>query len=451
MRRRVFTDAGELIREGLAPKDVPNTRKDLMAWWAEEDKRLAAKEAAVAAAAAEAAAEPVVAGPEDQIVELADRLAALQEELSAVRERLQVVDQLELASPESIAACAMAAAMAAGSAEATITAGQKAREELQGVADAATERLDVLEGQVGETAAAVGQLLVDGQQRLDQVGAEMLAKTTAAISKRIAGLEVQASQLRGPKGDRGRVGQGLIAGAGKRPEQRPDGSDWAPGDSWLDTKAEGFQLSYLGSDGQWSKPARLVPSPRLINATQNVLDMAPRSTNSIQIVQPGSGGGGGGLEKFLVSTVARGSTVDLASNANWASAGYDSTGGELWIEVSDTSSAKSGVVACAFDVGAAAGDTRLTEYALTGVLFEGTGQPDVDLDVIRGGIPPIPASVTGVSNIGTAHTVVRVTIGGNIGGSATYIVRGGVIWLQQAQGIAIPNDQTGPRPNWTWG
>jgi hypothetical protein len=309
IQRRVFTDGGELIREGLAPKDVPNTRKDLMAWWAKEDQRIAAEEAAAAAAAAAEAAAPPEPTTEDQLVELADRVGALQAELAETRERLKALDQLELASPESIAACAMAAAMAAGSAEATITAGQKARDELQATADAADARLQTLEGQVGETAAAVGQLLADGRQRLDQVGAEMLAKTTSAISKRIAGLEVQAAQLRGPTGARGRVGQGLIAGAGKRPEKRPDGQDWAPGDSWLDTKAEGFLLSYMDAAGEWSKPTRLVPAPKLINATANVLDMAPRNTilvsNNIKF--PG-GGGGGGSAPILETEVTVGRT-----------------------------------------------------------------------------------------------------------------------------------------------
>ena len=443
IRRRIFTDEGELIREDLAPKDIPNERAALVAYWEKEDRKKADREAKEAAAAAAAAAEPVVPGPEELVAPLAAKVQELETQLAGMA-------GLQAATPEAVLQGSMQISRAAGAAALVEAAGLEAEERTRAVAGTAEAKLAELEGQVGQTAEAVGQLLADGAQRLDQTSAEMLARTTAAISKRIAGLEAQAASLRGPAGPRGRVGQGLIAGAGRRPEKRPDGSEWSPGDSWLDTKAEGFQLQYLDAAGQWSKPARLVPAPKLINATQNVLDMAPRTSTSLQIVNPGSGSGGG-LEKFLISTLGQGSEADLASNANWASAGYDSRAGELWIEILNPATGLSGVVACVFDVGLNATETRLTEFALTGRLFEGAVPPDVDLDVIRGGIPPIPPSVTGVTNIGTAHTVVRVRVGANVGGSANYIIRGGIVWLQQAQGIAIPNDQNGPRPNWTWG
>ena len=270
-------------------------------------------------------------------------------------------------------------------------------------------------------------------------------------------LEAYVATLRGPKGNVGNTG---MAGAATTVVDRlPKGKgvdftrpflgrDAVVGDICIDATTD-MRYGWRWDGQGWERGPAMV-SLQVRDVRVNSLDAAPRVNSPQTVIRPGSGSGGG-LEKFLISTLGQGSYADLASNANWASAGYDSRAGELWIEVSDPATGLSGVVACVFDVGNNASETRLTEFALTGRLFEGAVPPDVDLDVIRGGIPPIPPSVTAVTNIGTAHTFVRVRVGANVGGSANYIIRGGIVWLQQAQGIAIPNDQSGPRPNWTWG
>ena len=91
----------------------------------------------------------------------------------------------------------------------------------------------------------VNDFIIESRESLNRTNAEMVQKTTSAIQKRITKFELDVAKLRGPSGARGRIGQGLIAGAGKRPENRPDGSEWSLGDSWLNTRSEGFLLEYL--------------------------------------------------------------------------------------------------------------------------------------------------------------------------------------------------------------
>lgn len=183
IKRRVFTDGGDLLREGLVPVSIPNTRKDLMAWWAKEDQRIADEEAAAAVAAAAEATAPPMPEPAELIAPLEQRVAALEGELSQLQ-------GIATATPEAVLEGTMQIARAAGAAALVEAAGQTVIAQVDGVAAAADARLEMVEGQVAETAGAVGQLLVDGRERLDQVSAEMLAKTTKAISKRIAGLRL---------------------------------------------------------------------------------------------------------------------------------------------------------------------------------------------------------------------------------------------------------------------
>ena len=48
INRRVYTDKGELLREGLVPLSIKNERAALMAHWAEQDRQDAEAEAAAA-------------------------------------------------------------------------------------------------------------------------------------------------------------------------------------------------------------------------------------------------------------------------------------------------------------------------------------------------------------------------------------------------------------------
>ena len=445
INRRVYTDKGELLREGLVPLSIKNERAALMAFWAEQDRQDAEAEAAAAQAAVEELQAPVVPDAAELVAPLVNRL-------SAVEGRLDVVNQLAVATPEQVLAGTMAISRAAGAAALVEAATATTLVQLDGAVKAADERLAGIEGTVGQTAAAVGELLADVRASVETAEAQRDAKLATAISKRITQLEVQAAQLRGPKGERGRIGQGLIAGAGKRPEKRPDGSDWAPGDSWMNTKAEGFTLEYLAADGSWSQPARLVPAPKLINAQQNVLDMAPRNNISQSIVRAGGGSGGGG-EKLLTDSVGKGGTVTIADSSNWTTAGHQNPkSGTVFVEVADANTGERGTVHAVIVTGTNVGDTRVTEFALLGSLFEkGAASPDVDIDATPGNAV-VPPGLSGVSPLpGATRTLVTIRIGANLGSAGgPYILSGMVFWNQRAEGRAIDLKQPSPQPAWIW-
>ena len=444
INRRVYTDKGELIREGLAPLSIKNERTALMAFWEKEDQRVAAEEAAVAEAAAAAAASP----REPQAAEL---IAPLVERLAAIEGRFGVVDQMVVASPEAVLTGSLQIARAAGAAALVEAAGATVIAQVDAVAAEADARLAGIEGTVGQTAAAVGELLADVRASAETAEAQRDAKLATAISKRITQLEVQAAQLRGPKGDRGRIGQGLIAGAGKRPEVRPDGSEWAPGDSWLDTKSEGFQLSYMDAGGKWSQPARLVPAPKLINATSNVLDMAPRNTNIQNITGQGGGGAGGG-EKLRSRVAPVNGSVQLADSSNWRNTTQDPTAGQLFLEYTAADGSlqgRKGYAALSFI--SEPSSNSFTEYALIGDI---SGLFTLQLAIQRSTATPAPGGITGTLPPGATATMVFgqlvPTPGSGASTTTQFPLSGVVLWAFSAQGSAIPANQVGEVPLWQW-
>ena len=433
--RRVYNAKNELIREGLVPKDIANTREALMAYWAEQDRQDAEAEAAAAQAAVEELQAPVVPDAAELVAPLVDRLAA-------VEGRLDVVNQLAVATPEQVLAGTMAISRAAGAAALVEAATATTLVQLDGAVKAADERLAGIEGTVGQTAAAVGELLADVRASAETAEAQRDAKLATAISKRITQLEVQAAQLRGPKGERGRIGQGLIAGAGKRPEKRPDGSDWAPGDSWMNTKAEGFTLEYLAADGSWSQPARLVPAPKLINATQNVLDMAPRQATTI--VQSGSASsGGGGQERLMTSRQGGNLDFVLADSSNYGAAGQLISGGEITIRLVSETTGLSGLLVATFTL-ENTNHFSYTSFSELGDLYLPPSTFSVDLSGSHQP-PTIPAGITAGGS-----TQQALIIKARINGPGTYQITGGVSWTLKGDGIVVPKGGAGPQPAWTW-
>ena len=444
INRRVYTDKGELLREGLVPLSIKNERAALMAFWAEQDRQDAEAEAAAAQAAVEELQAPVVPDAAELVAPLVNRLAA-------VEGRLDVVDQLAIATPEQVLAGTMAISRAAGAAALVEAATATTLVQLDGAVKAADERLAGIEGTVGQTAAAVGELLADVRASVETAEAQRDAKLATAISKRITQLEVQAAQLRGPKGERGRIGQGLIAGAGKRPEKRPDGSDWAPGDSWLDTKAEGFQLSYMDAGGKWSQPARLVPAPKLINSTVNTLDLAPRTLVSMP-AGPSAGGGAGGGEKLRSRMAPVNGSVPLADSSNWRNTTQDPTAGQLFLEYTAADGSlqgRKGYAAISF-VWEPSSDS-FTEYALIGDI---SGSYTVQLNIQRSAATPAPAAVIGSLPSGATATQVFAQLvpvpGGGASDTTQFLLAGVVLWAFSAQGTGVPLSQPTETPLWQW-
>ena len=432
--RRVYNAKNELIREGLVPKDIANTREALMAYWEEEDAAIAAKEAAEAEASLQEASKPKEPGAAELVEPLAERLASAEAELETLR-------GLKAATPEHIEKGVHQIARAAGAAALVEAAAQTAIATVDAAAAGARALLAKIEGTVNQTADAVGQLLADGRQSLERTQAEMVAKTTNAISKRITKFELDVAKLRGPTGARGRIGQGLIAGAGKRPENRPDGSQWALGDSYLNVKPEGYQLEYLSADG-WSKPVRMVPEPRLINATQNVLDMAPRQ--SMAIVQAGSGSsGGGGQERLMTSRQSGNAEFVLADSSNYGAAGQLISGGEIILRLVSETTGESGLLVATFTL-ANTNHFSYTSFSELGDLYLAPGTFSVDLSGSHQP-PTIPAGITAGGS-----TQQALIIKARINGPGTYQITGGVTWTLKGDGIVVPKGGAAPQPAWTW-
>lgn len=417
IKRRVFNDAGELIREGLVPTSVENSRPALMEYWGKEDALLAEAEAA-------AAAEAVVVEESGPSAE--ELVGPLVERLEALEARLGAVDQVVAATPDEVLAGTMAIQRAASAASLINAAGEVTVARVEAVAAEADNRLAAIEGQVLQSADAVGNLLSDAKLRLGETSAEMLAKTTSAISKRIAGLEVAASQLRGPKGARGRIGQGMIAGAGKRPKNRPDNSEWALGDSFLNTAVEGFTLEYLSADG-WSRPIRMVPAPRLHSAQITHVDQAPKAT--VVLGSSGkAGNAGGGSDRLATRTIANGALTTVADSSNWSAGG--TTINSCIIHMRISTGTGSAFLSAAINVDPD-GKVELTEYSLLGSLTGTTGF-SVDLSA-RLGTPVIPAGVTPPA-AGTPQPAMFVTAMVRGLPPTGGFLEGVVIWMPRAHG-----------------
>ena len=107
--RRVYNAKNELIREGLVPKDIANTREALMAYWEEEDARQAEAEAAEAEKRAAELSAPQEPGAAELVEPLAERLASAEAELETLR-------GLKAATPDAVLEGTMQIARAAGAA-----------------------------------------------------------------------------------------------------------------------------------------------------------------------------------------------------------------------------------------------------------------------------------------------------------------------------------------------
>ncbi len=434
IKRSVYTDAGELIRSGLVPKNIENKRPVLMKYWEEEDRRVANEEALAAEAAAQESAQAPEPSAEDLVTPLVERLESAESELGILRGLKQATPEFILEGVHQIARAAGASALVEAAAKTAIAS-------VDAAAAGAQALLKKIDGQVGETANAIGQMLTDSKLSLARTQDEMLAKTTAAISKRIAGLEVQASQLKGPKGSTGGVGIGMVCGVGPKGETRPDKSPWRVGDSYLRTDVDGLALQYLGPDG-WSKAQKVVPEPRLINAVSNTYDAAPRQATTI--VQSGSASsGGGGQERLMTSR--QGGNVDfvLADSSNYGAAGQLISGGEITLRLVSETSGLSGLLVAAFSL-ENTNHFSYTDFSQVGDLFLPPSTFSVDLAGSHQP-PTIPAGITAGGSPQQA-----LVIKARINGPGTYQITGGVSWTLKGDGIVVPKGGAGPQPAWVW-
>jgi hypothetical protein len=428
--RRVYDDKGNLLREGLVGKDIKNTRDALLAYWEQEDAAIAAEEAEEAEASLQGASTP----EEPDALEL---VGAMEGRVAGVESLVGELQALKQASPEAVLRGTQQIARVAGMAAEVEAVGLLSISKLEQAKNSALELFNKLEGSVKGIQVLVNDFIVESRESLNRTNAEMVQKTTSAIQKRITKFELDVAKLRGPTGARGRIGQGLIAGAGKRPENRPDGSQWALGDSYLNVKPEGYQLEYLSADG-WSKPVRMVPEPKLINASVTHVDQAPKATVVLG-ASGSSGNSGGGSDRLTTRTISNGVPTTVADSSNWSAGGTTIQSCVIHMRISAASG--SAFLSAAINVDPA-GKVELTEYSLLGSLTKTKGF-SVDLTA-KLGTPVIPPSVpTPVAGIQPAMLVTATARG--LTGTVAF-VEGVVIWLPRAQGST--SSLAGVSPLW---
>jgi hypothetical protein len=320
IKRRVFTDKNELLREGLVPLSIPNKREALMAYWQENDAATAAEEAAAAQAELDRIAALEQTPPE---VSGAMALTALQIQADELAAQVSQLQGLAMATPDEVLRGASQISRVAGLAAEIEAAATAAISQVDGVSAGAQARLAELDGQLATVVATAGQVVTDCRQMVDSTNAMMLAKTTEAISKRITGLEVQAAQLRGPKGHTGNPGVSTVVGAG-----RPQGPDVLlplierpaiKGDVYIDG-ADDSRRAYRWTGETW-EPGPAMATIQVRDVKVSAMDMSTKSTTMVQNTI--AGGSGGGAETLKTRIVGNGlnNFQELASMDRWCANG----------------------------------------------------------------------------------------------------------------------------------
>jgi hypothetical protein len=389
-------------------------------------------------------------------------LAAMQERLTTLQGQVDTystADQLGQLNLDLQKWSAQAARVSLAHAELAALADQTVTT-CQSMADAAQARLDQLDGDQATMAAAIASQLTEAQA----TAAAAITQTTSTIATALADAKAEAlsearaiaAQQQGPTGF---AGSGVTI-AMENP-QETDPTSWAQrwygrdqlvsGDSALvPTKDALRTFRYTGR--AWVEGPAIEPKVVAADVKISALDNSIKQTTTVTNIATG-GGGGGGLERLLTNTITQATNTELADSSNWSALGTaDPTAGTIWLEVLDPTSAESMCVVCTFDAGATAGNTRVTEYAITGSLSEGPTAPEVQFDARRSGSVRIPASITGiVPRPGSASTLVSVAIGRNLPGSKVYLLRGGVLWMMRGNGQAYLPTDVQPQPAWIWG
>lgn len=272
---------------------------------------------------------------------------------------------------------------------------------------------------------------------------------------------VRSDACKGDKGERGKRG---IPGSGfgycnvnpsevdiESLGERFFGRAVVPGD-YLFRRTKTALLVYRTADGvSWEQIDEILNELHLVSQPVSVLDQSVPQYTTIVQTGTGSGAGGGG-EKLLTDSATRSSTVTVADTSNWTAAGHENPkSGTLFVEVADAVSGDRGSIHASIVTGNNVGDTRITEFALLGTLFEkGTASPDVDIDATPGNAV-VPPGLTGVTSVpGATRTLVTIRIGANLGSGGPYILSGMVFWNQRAEGRAVDLKQATPQPAWIW-
>jgi hypothetical protein len=366
---------------------------------------------------------------------------------------------LAMATPDEVLRGAAQIARVAGLASEIEAAATEAIAQVDGVAAGASERLAELDSQLASVVATAGQVVADCRAMVESNNAAMVAKTTAAISKRIAGLEVQAAQLRGPKGNTGNPGTCTTVGAG-RPEgpgalEPLIGRGAIQGDVYIDG-ADDNRRAYRWTGQVW-EPGPAMATVQVRDVKVSALDA---SVKTFPTVSTAAGGGSGGSlaadPVFLpASTVQPNASILIGDSSRWQAGGSpEFRSGMVALQIVPADGPFGGgtnFIEAAFVVVAGGGDPfRFSEGFALGRAID-AGDLKVDLS---GQIGPatVPGSLGVTLPAGTANACrIWITIKAPTPptGASRYFVTGRIEWSPAAAtGAAPANSLLVKSPAW---
>jgi hypothetical protein len=450
--RRVFTDGGELIREGLAPKDLPNRRQDLLDWWAAEDARIAEEEALTAQAEVDRLA-ALEQEPSNDTMAIPGLMAAVEQHATLIEELDQRTAQIEAAQPEEIVRLAAQIQLGAGAAQALEATSMAVRSEIQTVADQAQQRLDELDQKTAESIGKVADVVEFSRQQIESTAASLLADTKRQTAATLTTLTARVADLRGPRGSVGAAGVSTVIGSGQ-----PQGADALMalinrgaivGDCYIDG-SDNDRRAYRWDGQSWESG----PAMATVQVRDVKISALDASTKQFPVVSAAAGGGGGGTggEPLLVNRAALSTGVMIADSSNWAGVS-DPTAGQLVVEIvalDGTLQGRRGF-ACVDFTWQPSG----AQDSQAGLLGDLAGVFDLNLSYQR-------VAATAPAGLGIAippatsclqvfATVVPDPGGGGTGGVTNFRISGDLEWAHQSLGQAVPlNSSAGLKPLWRW-
>jgi hypothetical protein len=448
--RRVFTDSGELIREQLTDKNIPNTRQALLDHWAELDRVQAEADALAAQQQADAlAAMDQAPGAGDVMA-----LAGLQDAVSQHADLIAALDQrtagLEAAVPDETLRLASQIQLAAGAAVAVEAAGLQVQQQVQTVADQAQARLSELDQRQAASVAQVADLVIGVRQQVDLIGSQAIADAKKAVAQLVTTTTARVADMKGPRGAVGAAGAATTVGAGV--PQGPDavmpllGRGAVIGDIVIDG-TDDSRRAYRWTGDSW-EPGPAMVSLEVRDVKIASMDASTKVT-SLQTISGGGGGGGGGGEHLLVNRIGLGGSTAIGDTSNWAG-------------ISDIRSGIASVDLLALD-GGNQGKTYAVELPFTwdsssdqftadGELGNLLGLYTVSLSVQRSAAVA-PAVFTGAMPPGAQRLVTFLTVApapGGGGDTTQFRLSGSISYNHVAQGAAVSVQTGGLQPLWIW-
>ena len=451
IKRAVYDDAGNKIREGLVPTSVANTRPALLEFWAAEDARIAEEEALAAQAEAErlAAMEQSPATESMVIPALQQRVKELE---TIATQHADLLGQLESAQPDEVLRAAAQLQLAAGAAQAVEATGLQIEQRIAATAAEATSRLDALDQRQAASIAQVADVVVGARQQVELSTAQAVADAKRQVSSFLTTATARVADMKGPRGAVGAAGAATTVGAGV--PQGPDavmpllGRGAVMGDIYIDGADDSRHAYRWDGKSSWEKGMPMT-SIQIRDVKVSALDASTKVT-SLQTISGGgnSGLGGGGGESLLSRTVPSGGSAMLSESARWAIplavAGLpapDACTVTLELTAADGGNAgkKLFITGKVLYEGLATPPSSFTVYSELGELV-GRVTVDVTIQSAPAVLPPGLPAVT--IPPGVVSYQLFASISSNTTGATQFLLAGAVSWMQP--NAVIPGGATTP-------